>query len=110
MPIKRSYTVKRNQTALDIALELGLSSQQLLQANPGISTFKPGVVLTVPKAPAGPGIAPLNAILRKLSDKAYAGPLSVELFLPKFQKGDPFEVAREIRQKAEPVMRQAGVL
>src|SRR3990167_1710756 len=62
MPIRRrSYTVKRNQTALDIALELGLSSQQLLQANPGISTFKPGVVLTVPKAPSGPGIAPKNA-------------------------------------------------
>ncbi|OGA42910.1 MAG: hypothetical protein A3G25_18605 [Betaproteobacteria bacterium RIFCSPLOWO2_12_FULL_63_13] len=58
----------------------------------------------------GDGIAPLNAILRKLSDKGYAGPLSVELFLPKFQKGDPFEVAREIRQKAEPVMRQARVL
>src|SRR3990167_8657789 len=57
MPIKRSYTVKRNQTALDIALELGLSSQQLLQANPGISTFKPGVVLKVP----GTGIQPLNA-------------------------------------------------
>lgn len=58
----------------------------------------------------GDGIAPLNAMLRKLSDKGYAGPLSVELFLPKFQKGDPFEVAREIRQKAEPVMRKAGVL
>src|SRR3990167_9557264 len=57
MPIKRSYTVKRNQTALDIALELGLSSQQLLQANPGISTFKPGGVLKGP----GTGIQPLNA-------------------------------------------------
>ena len=58
----------------------------------------------------GDGIAPLNRMLRKLADKDYAGPLSVELFLPKFQKGDPFEVAREIRQKAEPVMRQARVL
>ena len=58
----------------------------------------------------GDGIAPLNRMLRKLADKDYAGPLSVELFLPKFQQGDPFEVAREIRQKSEPVMRQARVL
>jgi sugar phosphate isomerase/epimerase len=49
-------------------------------------------------------------MLRKLAEKEYAGPLSVELFLPKFQQADPFEVAREIRQKAEPVMRQARVL
>ena len=58
----------------------------------------------------GDGIAPLNRMLRKLAEKEYAGPLSVELFLPKFQQGDPFEVAREIRQKSEPVMRQARVL
>jgi sugar phosphate isomerase/epimerase len=58
----------------------------------------------------GDGISPLTTILRKLADKGYAGPLSVELFLPKFQQGDPFEVAREIRQKAEAVMRQARVM
>lgn len=58
----------------------------------------------------GDGIAPLERILRKLAERGYAGSLSVELFLPRFQKGDPFEVAREIRQKAERVMRQAGVL
>ena len=58
----------------------------------------------------GDGIAPVTAILRKLSDKGYAGSLSVELFLPKFQQGDAFEVAREIRQKSEPVMRRAGVM
>jgi len=58
----------------------------------------------------GDGIAPLTAILRKLSSKEYAGPLSVELFLPKFQQGDPFEIAREIRQKAENVMRRARVM
>jgi sugar phosphate isomerase/epimerase len=58
----------------------------------------------------GDGSAPLNQILRKLADKGYAGSLSVELFLPKFQQGDPYEVAREIRQKAESVMRQARVL
>ena len=58
----------------------------------------------------GDGIAPVSAILRKLSDKEYAGSLSVELFLPKFQQGDPFEVAREIRQKSEAMMRQARVM
>ena len=57
----------------------------------------------------GDGVSPLNRILRKLSDKGYAGPLSVELFLPKFQQGDPYEVAREIRQKAERVMHDARV-
>ncbi len=58
----------------------------------------------------GDGVSPLTAMLRKLADKGYAGPLSVELFLPKFQQGDPFEIASEIRRKAEAVMRQAGVL
>ena len=57
----------------------------------------------------GDGVSPLRSILRKLSDKGYSGSLSVELFLPKFQQGDPYEVAREIRQKAENVMRQAKV-
>ena len=58
----------------------------------------------------GDGISPLNRILSKLEEKGYAGPLSVELFLPKYQQGDPYEVAREIRQKAEAVMRQARVM
>jgi 2-keto-myo-inositol isomerase len=58
----------------------------------------------------GDGVAPLNRILRKLAEKGYAGPLSVELFLPKFQQGDPYEVATEIRRKAEAVMRQARVI
>ena len=59
----------------------------------------------------GEGVSPLTTILKKLSDKGgYNGPLSVELFLPKYQQGDPYEVARDIRQKAEGVMRRAGVL
>jgi sugar phosphate isomerase/epimerase len=58
----------------------------------------------------GDGVSPLTRILEKLADKEYAGPLSVELFLPKFQQGDPFEVAREIRRKAEAVMRRASVM
>jgi len=58
----------------------------------------------------GDGVSPLAKILRKLADRGYSGPLSVELFLPKFQQADPYEVASEIRQKAEKVMRQAKVL
>jgi hypothetical protein len=49
-------------------------------------------------------------ILGKLADKGYAGPLSVELFLPQFKDGDPFEIAREIRRKSEAVMHASGVM
>ena len=65
---------------------------------------------TTTRSIPGDGVSPLNRILGKLKEKGYAGPLSVELFLPKYQQGDPFEVAREIRQKAESVMRQARVM
>ena len=58
----------------------------------------------------GDGVSPLVRILRKLAEKGYSGPLSVELFLPEFQQGDPYEVARRIRDKCEVVMRQARVL
>ena len=58
----------------------------------------------------GDGVTPLVKILRKLAEKGYTGPLSVELFLPKFQQGDPFDVAQEIRRKSEAVMRQARVI
>jgi 2-keto-myo-inositol isomerase len=58
----------------------------------------------------GDGISPLPRILRKLSEKGYAGPLSVELFRPEFQNADPYEMASRIRAKAEPIMREAGVL
>jgi 2-keto-myo-inositol isomerase len=58
----------------------------------------------------GDGIAPLDRILGKLAEKQYTGALSVELFLPQYQKGNPFEVAREIRQKSETVMRRARVM
>ena len=43
----------------------------------------------------GDGVSPLVQILRKLAEKGYAGALSVELFLPEFQQGDPYEVADE---------------
>jgi 2-keto-myo-inositol isomerase len=58
----------------------------------------------------GDGVAPLVTILRQLAGKGYAGPLSVELFLPVFTQGDPFDVATEIRRKSEAVMRRAGGL
>jgi 2-keto-myo-inositol isomerase len=58
----------------------------------------------------GDGVSPIVAILKKLSEKGYQGPLSVELFAPRFREGNPYEIAREIRQKCEAVMRHAGVL
>jgi 2-keto-myo-inositol isomerase len=57
----------------------------------------------------GDGVTPMVKILRKLAEKEYAGPLSVELFGPKFQQADPYELATEIRRKGEAVMRQARV-
>jgi 2-keto-myo-inositol isomerase len=58
----------------------------------------------------GDGIAPVDAMLRKLAEKRYDGPLSVELFRPEWVNGDAEAVAREIRTKCERVMRAAGVL
>jgi sugar phosphate isomerase/epimerase len=58
----------------------------------------------------GDGVSPLDRILRKLAEKGYDGALSVELFLPELQQGDPYEVAAQIRTKCEAVMRKAAVL
>ena len=58
----------------------------------------------------GEGVSPLPRILKALAAKGYAGPLSVELFYPRYQNGDPYEVARRIREKAEAVMSAAEVL
>ena len=55
----------------------------------------------------GEGVSPLARILRKLADKGYSGPLSVELFL--FQKDDPYDLAVRIRRNGERVISQAGV-
>ena len=57
----------------------------------------------------GDGVAPLAKILRKLVDTGYSGPISVELFLPKFQEADPFELAKEIKLKCETLFKRAGV-
>lgn len=58
----------------------------------------------------GDGVSPIVPMLKKLAEKEYSGPLSVELFLPKFRDGDPYEIAREVRQKCEAVMGRARVL
>jgi 2-keto-myo-inositol isomerase len=57
----------------------------------------------------GDGVSPLERILQGLQKKGYSGPISVELFYPKYQKADPEQMAAEIRRKAEPIMRRAGV-
>ena len=56
------------------------------------------------------GNGPGNFLGKWESDRFSPGPLSVELFAQKFQQADPFELAREIRQKAESVMRKARVM
>ena len=53
----------------------------------------------------GDGVSPLAKILRMVAAKGYTGPLSVELFYQRFQDGDPFTVAKEIRGKCEAVLR-----
>ncbi len=52
----------------------------------------------------GTGVTPIRRILAALRAKGYAGPLSVELFHPKYQNADPYDVARAIREKAEPLL------
>jgi sugar phosphate isomerase/epimerase len=53
----------------------------------------------------GDGVAPLAAILRRLRERGYAGPATVELFLPEYQQADPFQLATEIKRKTEPLLR-----
>ncbi len=57
----------------------------------------------------GDGIAPVVAMLQKLAEKGYSGPLSVELFRAELVDGDPFAVAAEILAKCTAVMTAAGV-
>lgn len=56
----------------------------------------------------GEGVSPLPRILSALAAKGYSGPLSVELFYPRYQNADPYEMALHIREKAEPVMRASS--
>ena len=52
----------------------------------------------------GTGVAPIARILERLTAKGYSGPVSVELFYPKFQEADPYELARTIREHTEPFL------
>lgn len=63
-----------------------------------------------PGGEAERGLAPVEEILAKLSEKGDAGALSVELFRAEYVRGDPFVVASELRRKCEAVMSRAGVL
>jgi 2-keto-myo-inositol isomerase len=58
----------------------------------------------------GDGVTPIVPMLRKLAEKGYSGSLSVELFLPEFTQGDPYEVAKKIREKCEVIMHKAKVI
>jgi 2-keto-myo-inositol isomerase len=57
----------------------------------------------------GEGVAPLAAIVKKLVARGYGGPISVELFWPRYQQADPFALAGEIQKRSEEVFRAAGV-
>lgn len=57
----------------------------------------------------GEGVAPLDRIVRKLVDRGYKGPISVELFWPKYQQADPFVLAGEIKRRSEAIFQRAGV-
>jgi 2-keto-myo-inositol isomerase len=57
----------------------------------------------------GDGVAPLSKILRKLVDRGYTGPITVELFWPQFQQADPFTLAKSIKAKSEALFAQAGI-
>ncbi len=58
------------------------------------------------RVPPGDGVIPLTKILRALKQKKYRGALSIELFHPRFQNGDPYEAAVELKRKAEAVLRR----
>lgn len=52
----------------------------------------------------GDGVIPLLKIFRTLRQKKYSGSVSIELFNPRFQQGDPYEVASELKKKSEAVL------
>jgi sugar phosphate isomerase/epimerase len=56
----------------------------------------------------GDGVAPLDRILRKLA-RHYQGPISIELFLPRYQQADPEALARELQTKTAALFRKAGL-
>ena len=58
------------------------------------------------RVPPGEGIIPIVKILRVLRQKKYRGAFSIELFHPRFQQADPYQVAVELKRAAESVLKQ----
>jgi 2-keto-myo-inositol isomerase len=52
----------------------------------------------------GEGMAPLKRIVAALKKKGYAGPASIEMFHPMYQKMDPAEFAKRARAAIEPII------
>jgi len=52
----------------------------------------------------GEGVIPIAKIIRALRQKKYKGAFSIELFDPRLQKGDPYEVALQLKKAAEKVV------
>jgi sugar phosphate isomerase/epimerase len=56
----------------------------------------------------GEGGLPLRELLAAIADTGYRGPVSVEVFHPKYGNRSPHEVAREARERTLQILRQAG--
>lgn len=52
----------------------------------------------------GDGVAPLKKIVEAVRRKQYAGALSVELFDPRYQSMDPYQLAMNVRAAIEPLL------
>ncbi|MBC7093323.1 sugar phosphate isomerase/epimerase [Candidatus Bipolaricaulota bacterium] len=55
----------------------------------------------------GEGGLPLVDILTAIGRTGYRGPVSVEVFHPKYREQDPYEVARDARRRAREVLTEA---
>lgn len=58
------------------------------------------------RVPPGEGVIPTVRILKALKKNRYQGALSIELFHQRFQAGDPYEVAQQLRRAAESLLEQ----
>ena len=52
----------------------------------------------------GDGVIPILKIMRALRQKKFNGAISVELFHQRYQQGDPYEVALEMKRKSEALL------
>lgn len=58
----------------------------------------------------GEGGLSLVPLLTAVRETGYQGPISIEVFHPKYGERDPYEVAREAFERAQNVLRRAGWL